>query len=158
MTQKTNGGSRFAACSLPAELKERRQWVGCRLVPQRKTKPKKIPVVATDPGKNASSTNPATWSTFAEARAGLAQGHYQAVGYVLAGDVVGIHLDGERWVVGDGELSEEAQTLVDLCSSYAEWSISNKGVHILLHGTLPWSGRRGDKVGVNLTPPSGSSS
>lgn len=150
MIHKDGKGSRFASGSLPAELIERRQWVGCRIVPQGKAKPKKIPVIATDPHKNASSTNPATWSTFAEARAGLAQGHYQAVGYVLAGDIVGIDLDGERWVVGDGKLAEETKDIVDRSRSYAEWSISGKGVHILLHGTLPWSGHRNDKVGVEV--------
>jgi len=131
------------------EMKQRRQWCGFRIYPQPKGKPRKIPVIAMDPDAAASSTKPATWSTFDAALKGLAGGAYSAVGYALAGDVVGIDLDGERWVAEDGELSKEAQAIVGRCRSYAEWSISGRGVHIFLHGRLA-GGRANNKISVEV--------
>ena len=132
-------------------LRQRRQWCGFQIVPQPQgKKPKKIPVVATNASRKASSTKSDTWSTFDEAIRGLANGAYTAVGYVLAGDEVGVDLDGERWVVGDGKLSQEAQEIVSRCGSYAERSISGKGLHILLGGKLPGSGHANNSAGVEV--------
>jgi len=133
-----------------AEMKQRHQWIGFKLFPNGKGKPKKIPVLCTAPSELASSTAPQTWGAFDAAVTGLAAGNYTAIGYALDGDIVGIDLDGERWVVGDDELSEEAQTIVERCGSYAEWSISRQGIHILLHGQLPGAGRRNDKAGAEI--------
>jgi hypothetical protein len=132
-------------------MKQRRQWVGFKIIPAAgKAKPDKIPVVATDPERKASHSRPGTWSTFQEALRGLAKGWYTAVGYALAGDIVGIDLDGERWVVADKEPSGEAQAIIDRCGSFAEWSISGGGIHILLHGKLPGQGRRNNRAGVEI--------
>lgn len=133
------------------EMRQRRQWCGFNIVPQPQgRKPKKIPVVATNASRKASSTDSKTWSTFDEAISGLAKSEYTAVGYALAGDVVGVDLDGEGWVAGDGKLSQEAQAIVDRCGSYAELSISGKGLHILLGGKLPGSGNRNKSAGVEV--------
>ena len=151
MTTSANERSGFAARSVPAELKARWQWVGFKIIPNTGGKPKKIPVRADSPDRQAKSTYPSTWDTFDTAAQGLADGAYGAVGYALAGDIVGIDLDGERWVAGDGALSQEAQAMVERCGSYAELSISGKGVHILLHGKLPGErGRRNKAAAVEI--------
>ena len=132
-------------------MRGRRQWCGFKIVPQPDgKKPKKIPVVAPTASRKASSTAPATWSTFDDAICGLVNGVYTAVGYALAGDVVGIDLDGDRWITGDGKLTQEAHTIVDRCGSYAEQSISGKGLHILVGGKLPGTGRGDKTVGVEI--------
>lgn len=139
-----------AIANVPAVLRQRRQWVGFKLVANGDGKPKKVPAIATDPDKNASSTRPATWRSYREARAGLKAGRFDAIGYALNGDVVGIDLDGERWVVGDGELSEEAQALVERFGTYSEWSVSGRGLHVLLSGDSSFTGRANHAAGVEL--------
>lgn len=99
-----------AISAFPAELRNRKQWCGFRIVPNGDAKPKKIPVIAATPTRKAKSNDPATWGTLDAAIAGAKTGAYTAVGYALNGDFVGIDLDGERWIVGDSELTEEAQS------------------------------------------------
>lgn len=132
------------------EMRDRRQWCGFRIIPQAGGKPRKTPVMVGMTGRCAKSTDPTTWTTFDAALQGLADGAYSAAGYALAGDIVGIDLDGQRWVDADGRLTAEAVDVVGRCGSYAEWSISGKGIHILLHGTLPRSGRRAGAAGVEI--------
>jgi len=132
------------------EMRQRRQWCGFRIIPQPTGKPRKVPVMVEMVDRCAKSTEPATWATFDAAVRGLADGAYSAAGYALAGDVVGIDLDGQRWVDADGRLSAEANAIVARCGSYAEWSISGNGIHILLHGALPGLGRRNDVGGVEI--------
>ncbi|HEX2973108.1 MAG TPA: hypothetical protein VHP11_12295 [Tepidisphaeraceae bacterium] len=132
-------------------MRQRSQWCGFQIVPQPGgKKPRKVPVVVPDACRKASNTDSSTWRGFDDAVRGLADGNYTAVGYALAGDVVGIDLDGERWVADDGKLSEEAQAIVKRCGSYAEWSISGRGIHVLMRGRLPAQGRRNDRAGVEI--------
>ena len=132
------------------EMRDRRQWCGFRIIPQAGGKLRKTPVMVEMVDRCAKSTDPATWTTFDAALQGLADGAYSAAGYALAGDIVGIDLVGQRWVGGDGRLTAEASAIVARCGSYAEWSISGKGIHILLHGALPGLGRRNDVGGVEM--------
>jgi hypothetical protein len=128
--------------AVPATLRERRQWVLWRLVHKAGApKPTKIPYQPG--GALASSTNPATWSTFDDVRAAYEAGGFDGVGFVFAADdpFVGIDLDGCRDPV-TGELAPDARAAVDRFQTYTEVSPSGKGVHLILMGTLPPSGRK----------------
>ena len=114
--------------NIPLELKSKCSWVGFKANNGNKT-----PCIADTPHRKASSTNPQTWRTYGTAIAGLRRGDYDAIGYALNGEEVGIDLDD----CFDGKaLKGYAAEIVTRCSSYSERSFSGNGVHILLTGSL----------------------
>lgn len=123
------------ANSLPTELTSRARWV---------RHDRKRPI--TVHGAPASTTDPATWSTYAQAkRSRVGDG----LGYVLvAGDgVVCLDLD---HVLDGGELVPEAEALLDrLPATYVEVSPSGTGLHVWGRGDLV-IGRRTVVDGVRL--------
>lgn len=109
-------------------------------------KPRKLPC---DPktGAAASSTDPATWATLAEASARYRRGGYAGVGAALteAAAVVAIDLDG----AGDyetGHIEPWAREIVAKIPTYWEWSPNGKGLHGYAYGRLPVAGRRTGQV------------
>ena len=81
--------------NFPKELAALPQWICWRLEPDPKSeKPRKVPY---DPktGRKASSTNPQTWATLAEAEAARAKYLFTSVGFVFteAGGIVGVDID-----------------------------------------------------------------
>lgn len=126
--------------NLPPELTEARQWVNV-------WNNSKIPM-QTRIMKGASSVLPETWGTFDEAVVNVERGAYDGIGYVFADTgLVGIDIDAGR--DEDGFLSPLAVDIINHCQSYTEWSRSGRGVHILLHGTLPFKGRN-NRNGVEI--------
>jgi len=121
--------------AIPQALKQRPQWCLWRYE-ERDGKRTKAPWQAKDPGRRASSTQPATWATFAEAVAGAE--HADGIGYVFSPDdpFVGIDIDPDM-------PEDEAAEAVELLASYTERSPSGRGLHVIVRGDLPDSkGRR----------------
>lgn len=117
----------------PEELKKQKQWVCAK-------KLVKIPFKATD-FSAASSCDPSTWSTFKAAYTSVLDGFngYVYLGYVFNDNgIVGIDLD--HCIDGSGNYSLLAQDILQHTSSYAEFSKSGKGLHILVKGNMPFSG------------------
>ena len=80
-------------------------------------------------GGNARSNDPSTWGTYAEAEAVRAANGYSGVGLMLTDGYVGIDLDN---VVGeDGAIADWARDVIDELGSYAEFSPSGTGVHVI---------------------------
>lgn len=128
------------AGAVPDALRSRPQWVTWRYEERPgDPKPTKVPYNARRGGK-ASSTDPDTWSTFAEALA-RADGS-DGIGYVFAPDdaVVGIDLDHCR-DPGTGVIEAWAMEILGDTRSYTEISPSGCGLHVFVRGSLP-SGRR----------------
>ena len=106
----------------------------------------KVPYRAADPSRKASTTDPATWATFAEAH-----GAYQSdpslhgIGYVLHDEgITGVDLDDA--FADDGSLKPWAQEIVSaLAGAYWERSPSGKGIRGLCRASLP-PGRRKRKL------------
>lgn len=124
---------------IPEELKQLNQWV-CSWDDS------KVPMRAFE-RKAASSTAPDSWSTFEQAEWAVENGYYDHVGFVFAENgLVGIDID-----VGfeDGLMTSLCADIVNACHSYTEKSKSGRGVHILLHGDLPFTGRNNLK-GVEI--------
>ena len=124
---------------IPPLLKSLKRWVCC-------WSNSKIPMRASTMTA-ASSTDPNTWSTWDEADTAVKSGLYDYPGFVFAGDgIVGIDID-----VGfsDGLLTPLCADIITLCKSYTERSRSGRGVHILLQGSLPFSGRN-NRRGVEI--------
>lgn len=126
--------------NLPVELTALNQWV-CT------GGNSKIPMTAFG-FDAASSTNPATWASFEEAREAVDTGMYNYLGFVFADNgIVGIDID-----CGYDELglmSPLAADIISRCKSYTERSKSGRGFHILLKGDLPFKGKN-NLAGVEI--------
>lgn len=96
-------------------------------------------------GKCASSTDPSTWCSFAEAHAAQVSGKYHGIGFALGEAAPGINFSGfdlDDCIV-DGKIRPDAIYLGQLLHSYAELSPSWEGVKVFCLGKLP-VGRRSE--------------
>lgn len=117
--------------NIPEELRRLNQWVCAK-------DGSKVPMQATRPFP-ASSTNPATWSSFEDALWAVEHGYYDYLGFVFNDNgIVGIDLDD---AFTDCILSPLAANIVNMCSSYTEISKSGSGIHILVKGDIPFKGK-----------------
>lgn len=108
---------------LPVELTERDRWVRWEPV-QRKDRVTKMPVTLR--GRPASSTNPTTWATHAEAKASKVG---VGLGFVL-GDGIGC-IDLDHVLDSAGRLDPAAAAFVkSLPATYTEVSPSGNGLHL----------------------------
>jgi putative DNA primase/helicase len=113
------------------DLKAQRRWVGY------KSPTDKAPMNP-HTGRNASSTDSATWATYAEATAAQKRYRWHGVGFVLNGDgIVGIDLDDCLKAVDDGyHRSNLARHIMAIAPSYTEVSPSGTGLHIIGMGRI----------------------
>jgi predicted P-loop ATPase len=129
--------------NIPAVLKELPQYVCWRGAWQEdKQKHSKQPINSKS-GQLASSTDPATWSTFDQAveRYRTHPGRVDGIGFVLTeGDpIVGVDVD---HCVDDGQISQEVAEIISDLNTYAEISPSGTGIRIFAKGKLPPEGRK----------------
>ncbi|MEM1107281.1 MAG: AAA family ATPase [Planctomycetota bacterium] len=118
----------------PAELRESSNWVAWNLENNRDGKPTKIPK-SPQTGREASSTDPATWGTLDDALEHAATRGYSGVGCVLAGDgIVGVDLDD---CLVDGKPTPDAQEIIYRLDTYCEVSPSGTGVKLWIRGKKP---------------------
>lgn len=136
---------------IPEELQEVPNWIIYILKPKEKDPSKfdKIPYQARNLNFKASSTNPATWTTFDEA-SGVAEsmtseyGH--GIGFVFTPPYFGIDLD--KHVV-NGKVSDFAFDLIKRFQTYTELSPSGTGLHIIGNrADAPDCNRRADNLGI----------
>ena len=115
-------------------LADARCWVNwrfeLRVDGNGKEKLTKVPCMPN--GRNASTTNPAAWSTFSEVAA--AQDRFDGVGFVFTGTMLGIDLD--KCVV-DGKVSGDTRAFIETVRSYTESSPSRTGLHTIVGLTAP---------------------
>jgi hypothetical protein len=115
-------------------LKLQKRWVLWRLE-KRDGKDTKVPYQIN--GAHAASNRPETWTTYAEVSANTVG--FSGVGVVL-GEVDGIHVSGvdidNCCDAVTGKFTPESREIVIALDSYAEYSPSGTGCHILVLGTL----------------------
>jgi hypothetical protein len=94
--QVTDSPDNTLLAHVPAELRDRPQWVGCHITPS-KDRPGKTAKLPIDPqtGSPASSTDNTTWGTFDQALAAVQHFRLRGVGFVFSDDdpYTGIDLD-----------------------------------------------------------------
>src|SRR5215469_16468896 len=122
------------------ELKALCRWVLWRLEMVRNNRgelvPTKVPYQLS--GAHASSTDPSTWCTYADAQAAV--GSFTGTG-VMMGEGLGC-VDLDHCVVG-GKILPWARSIIIALDSYSEFSPSGTGVHILGEDiSLPGKGRK----------------
>jgi len=91
-------------------------------------------------GGNAMSNNPTTWSDFETACRACDQYHFDGLGFMFAPPYFGVDLD---HCADDVDFCDE---FVETLQSYAEYSVSGTGVHIICRGALPTGARRRGNV------------
>lgn len=132
--------------NIPEELKILPQWVNFILT-EKPGKPGKLNKQPINPrtGEFARSNDPGTWASFDEALANLPNA--AGLGFMFAADhaYFGVDLDGcedaiSAWKSGDA--NNIVGEFVESLASYAEYSVSGKGIHIICRGVLPDGGRR----------------
>ena len=124
---------------LPKELIALPQWVCCY-------KDSKVPMTPHSP-LAASSSDSSTWRSYEEAEKDVQMGYYDNLGFVFNDNgIVGIDID---CGFEDGLMTPLCCDIVSRCRSYTEKSRSGRGVHILLKGHLPFSGKNNLK-GVEI--------
>lgn len=127
----------FLPENIPEELKEKEQWVMCKL--QKKPGSDKIAKIPyTVNNTKAKTTDPGTWSDFDSCSKALETGIYDGIGFVFSTDeeYIGIDWDNVMNVETrefDSEILQEIRSL----GSYAEISQSGTGVHVICKGTKP---------------------
>jgi len=135
---------------LPEELSRLPQWVLFRLIwnPQ-KQKHDKIPINART-GRNASSTDPNTWSDYETAIRAVGRWKTHGIGFVLTdGDPI-VCVDLDDCVDDAGAIHPEAQRNIAELDSWSEYSQSGHGVHVFCLGELPEGRRKKDDDGIEM--------
>ena len=133
---------------IPDELKQLKQWVCWQGEPDpaRPGKIKKMPINPRTGGK-AQSNNPDTWTDYQTAV--KASSRHSGIGLMLGNGYFGIDIDDiDEAIEGFkvGEMDNIVAEFVYSLESYAEYSQSGKGLHIICKGTLPEGGRRKGNV------------
>ena len=135
--------SRFipvAAENIPDELKALPQWVVWRGVERngRTTKPPRQ-----IDGRPAKANDPRTWTTFENVLEAYEAGEADGIGFMFApgGGLVGIDLD--HCVGEDGTVAPKAEAIVEALGGYTEYSVSGKGLHVIVRAELEKGHRSG---------------
>lgn len=141
-------GILFNKNGIPEELKRLRQWVCWQAVPDpaRPDHPRKTPINPRT-GKGAMSNNPDTWTDYDTAfRESI---HYTGIGFMFAGGYFGVDIDNCEEAIEDyrlGGVDNIVAEFIGTLRSYAEYSQSGRGIHIICRGKLPPGGRRKGSV------------
>jgi putative DNA primase/helicase len=128
--------------NIPVEMKEKERWMCYSL--ERRKKGGKMDKIPKDPhtGGMGSSTDPKKWSDFETAVKALKRYNLSGLGFALGDGIVGIDIDD----VGIRDpLVHEALSVL---RSYAEYSPSGKGIHIIGYGTKPLGRCRKGKLEI----------
>ncbi|PGK02561.1 DNA primase [Bacillus anthracis] len=135
---------------IPAELKALPQWILWKFE-MRNGKETKVPCQFN--GEMARANDRRTWSTFATAVKFYLEGDYDGIGFVFSREDKYIGIDIDKCVV-DRKTNAFATEIIDTLDSYTEFSPSEKGIHIIIKGSLPQSvlgtGRKNTKHGLEI--------
>ena len=141
---------RFFPDSVPVELRARRQWVNWRYTWNAKRwQWAKVPYRPT--GGAASTTDRATWATWAQVLGAYQQTHndYDGVGIICADGLGGLDVD--HCLTDKGTLDGLALDTIATLNTYSEISPSGHGVRCLFFAdALPKEGSKDSKLGLEL--------
>jgi len=138
-----------SATAIPDQLKALPQWVTWRYTWLEDRQLWDKPPKRARTGKAASSTNPKTWSPFADALSAYERSDLDGVGFAPteANGLVGVDLDHCR-DPDTGVIEDWALAIVTRLDTYAEVSPSGTGLRLWARGTLPPRGRKKGHIEV----------
>ncbi|MGH0950475.1 phage/plasmid primase, P4 family [Bacillus mycoides] len=148
--------------SFPVELTTRTQWVLWKLEPiidkkigehkvnkeNGQFKYTKVPYQIN--GLKADSTIPSTWASYDETvKVYKSTNKYNGIGYVLSEDDPYTAIDLDDHII-DGEIQQEAQSVVNAMDSYTEYSQSGTGLHIFIKAKKPGKRSKNSTKGIEI--------
>jgi hypothetical protein len=112
-------------------------------------KPTKVPYMAADPRRRASSTDARSWGCFDDACDALSCPtlRLDGIGYVLTVEDGIVCVDLDHVIDAQGQLDPLAAQIVAHCQSWTEISPSGTGLHIFVEGNIP-AAIRGHQIEV----------
>ncbi|MGG1599523.1 hypothetical protein [Paenibacillus naphthalenovorans] len=123
--------------NIPAELKALKQWINWNYETRPgEEKPTKVPKQTN--GRNASTADPNTWTTFNAAAEAYSAGRFDGIGFCFSEEngYIGVDLDKiDGW-------KDEADDIVRLLDGYTEVSPSNNGYRVFVKGKKPGTRER----------------
>jgi hypothetical protein len=141
--------------NIPLELRELNQWVCWRLEFEAPMlKPTKVPYTPRPNCGMANVMKPETWGTFEQATGAplncvepakpgtpVSQTGFTGIGFVFTKNdpYAGVDCDDCK---GDADIYEFQREIYNRCNSYAEYSPSGNGIHIIVKATVPTGRRR----------------
>lgn len=136
---------------IPQELRSVPNWVCWQAIPDqsRTGKIKKVPINAKTGGQ-AQSNNPDTWCDFFTAV--CAADRFSGIGFMFShSGYFGVDIDGIEDAIVDykhdqSDMDNIVSEFIYTLQSYAEYSQSGRGIHIICRGSLPPAGRRKKNV------------
>jgi len=140
--------------NIPQELKDKPNYLVWKAVLKKrkdgKIKINKPPYQAKFPNRKASKNNPKHLSDFNTALSAYERHQDIAgIGYVVQPDDGLVFFDLDHCVT-DGEISEEAQRVINTVGSYAELSPSGNGIRIVARGNLPGDQFNNNELGREM--------
>lgn len=138
----------FYPNNIPAELKNLRQWV-CYKTKKLENKTAKF-MISPVTNSYAKSNDSNTWTDFETAFKYMKQKRMEGLAFVLTKGMVFVDID--HTTDEKGNLNEFANKILnELPNTYAERSVSGKGVHIFCWGNLPQNSlKRNDNLGIEM--------
>lgn len=130
---------------IPTELAELDRWVVWKYECKPSSKPAKVPFNAkTD--RHASVSKDEDWCDLGTAMKAYKERGYSGIGFVFVAedDICGVDIDECR--SSNGQLSDEACTILAKLRSYCEVSPSGRGVKVFCRGRIPLSSGRKCKI------------
>jgi putative DNA primase/helicase len=127
--------------NIPEELKERRQWV-CYRIEIINDRPTKVPYNFNG-GAHAASNDPLTWGTFDQCLGTLRTcKRFDGIGFIVSADDPYTVIDLDHCVSANEEtgiitVSDYAKRILNDIDTYAEFSQSGKGIHIICRASKP---------------------
>jgi hypothetical protein len=119
---------------IPAELRDLAQWVVWRYE-DRDGKRTKVPYQAAAPTARASSTDPSTWSTHEDALRAAGTDGMDGIGFVFTESDPYAGVDFDHCVDGE-DVNPHVGALLRELDSYAEFSPSGTGLHVIVRATV----------------------
>lgn len=124
--------------NIPSDLTDRPQWVCFDIVDG-----KKIPYIP-GTGDQAASNRPTDWRSFRAACKDVESGKRQHVGFCFATS------DPFTFIDLDDMNDPEQKAVFDRIHSYAQYSVSGNGVHIICKGTFVGAGKHPKKPSAGI--------
>ncbi|MBR2321533.1 MAG: hypothetical protein IKA57_05290 [Clostridia bacterium] len=133
--------------NIPAELRERKQWVCFKSIPKAGHWGKKM--ISPTTGELAKSNSPATWTDFESALRYANKYRMDGLAFALTDGIVFVDID--DYESKNDDIQSVLIALCDELETYAETSVSGKGVHFLCKGKLSENARkRRDEYGLEM--------
>ena len=126
------------AGAIPHAMQNLNHWLFWKSAPGKNGRPTKKPYQIGKP-EIASSTDPNTWNSFAEAVCSGTLNDYDGLGFAFQDSGI-VFIDFDHVRNPTGEIAAWAAEIITALGSYAEISPSGTGVHVYVLGKLPGKG------------------